>query len=63
MQPGNTGIGIYYLPEPFGDFELYIEWKAFRTPAFPNSGVLLRMPDPSVVNFNDPEQSDAAFGH
>lgn len=57
----NNGIGIYYLPEELDNFELYVEWKAFRTPVFPNSGVLLRMPDPSTVNFNDRSQFDAFY--
>ncbi|WP_342087717.1 family 16 glycoside hydrolase [Dyadobacter sp. OTU695] len=57
----DQGIGIYYLPEELEDFELSVEWKAFRTPAFPNSGVLLRMPDPSTVDFNDPAQFSAFY--
>ncbi|MCF0060569.1 DUF1080 domain-containing protein [Dyadobacter chenwenxiniae] len=57
----DQGIGIYYLPEELDDFELSVEWKAFRTPAFPNSGILLRMPDPSAVNFNDQAQFDAFY--
>jgi choline dehydrogenase-like flavoprotein len=52
------GIGTYYLPKLLGDLELVVEWKAFRTwrgsPLVPNSGILLRMPDPSGVNFADP---------
>lgn len=59
--PGRQAIGFYYLPQPFGDFELYVEWKAFRTPVFPNSGVLLRMPDPAGVNFDDQTQFDAFY--
>jgi len=57
----DQGIGIYYLPEELGDFELSVEWKAFRTPAFPNSGLLLHMPDPSTVNFNDQAQFDEFY--
>ena len=53
---GRQTIGIYYLPQIFKDFELIVEWKAFRAPVFPNSGVLLRMPDPSDVNFDNVDQ-------
>jgi hypothetical protein len=52
-RPDARGIGMYYLPEELEDFELYIEWKAFRQPAFPNAGLLLRMPDPATVDFTD----------
>ena len=57
----DQGIGIYYLPEELEDFELSVEWKAFRTPAFPNSGILLRMPDPLTANFNNQAEFDAFY--
>jgi choline dehydrogenase-like flavoprotein len=54
------GIGLYYLPEITGDFDLAIEWKAFRTyngqDIIANSGILLRTPDPRGVNFADAAQ-------
>jgi choline dehydrogenase-like flavoprotein len=56
-----NGIGLYYLPEILSDFELYIEWKAFRTPIFPNSGVLLRLPDPRTVNFGNQGEFDSFY--
>ncbi|WP_291992896.1 family 16 glycoside hydrolase [Candidatus Accumulibacter sp. ACC003] len=59
------GIGLYYLPVTFGNFELAIEWKAFRsfqgTDAMANSGILLRTPDPSAVNFADQAQFNAFY--
>jgi len=60
MKPAGN-IGFYYLPTTFGDFDLYVEWKAFRAPVFPNSGVLLRLSDPSTVNFDDQAQFDAFY--
>lgn len=55
-----AGLGIYYLQNLFDDFELQVEWKAFRTfngaGVTANSGIMLRMPDPSEVNFADPNQ-------
>jgi choline dehydrogenase-like flavoprotein len=56
------GIGLYYLPEPMGNFDLAIDWKAFRTfngnDVIANAGILLRTPDPRVVNFADSTQFD-----
>jgi choline dehydrogenase-like flavoprotein len=50
-------IGFSYLPETFDNFELIIDWKAFRTyrsqPLIPNAGILLRMPDPTGVDFSN----------
>jgi hypothetical protein len=55
-----AGIGMYYLPHDMGDFDLALEWKAFRTfngqDLFANSGIILRAPDPAGVNFSDPTQ-------
>jgi hypothetical protein len=60
-----AGIGMYYLPRDMGDFDLAVEWKSFRTyngqDVFANSGVLLRMPDPSGVNFSDSNQFNAFY--
>lgn len=57
-----SGLGFYYLPELLDDFELLVEWKAFRTlngsPVMANSGLLLRMPDPSGVNFSNSTEAD-----
>jgi hypothetical protein len=53
---GNNPIGLYYLPRLLADFELVVEWKAFRTPTIPNSGILLRTPNPIGVNFADSTQ-------
>jgi choline dehydrogenase-like flavoprotein len=56
------GIGLYYLPNTLGNFDLAIEWKTFRTfqgnDVIANSGILLRTPDPSGVNFSDGVQFD-----
>jgi choline dehydrogenase-like flavoprotein len=60
MNP-SQGIGLYFLPELFRDFDLFIEWKAFRAPKFPNSGVLLRLPDPRNVNFGNQNEFDAFY--
>lgn len=57
----DDGIGIYYLPLEYENFELHVEWKAFRTPVFPNAGVLLRMPDPQTVDFRDKAQAAAFY--
>jgi len=55
-----AGLGMYYLPRDMGDFDLAVEWKSFRTlngqDLFANSGIMLRTPDPSGVNFSDPSQ-------
>jgi hypothetical protein len=59
--PGKQSIGIYYLPRVFGDVELYVEWKAFRTPDYPNSGVLLRMSDPRGLDFNNQTTFDKFY--
>ena len=56
-----AGVGLYFLPQIFGDFELYLEWKAFRMPTVPNSGVLLRTPDPRQVNFSNQSEFDAFY--
>jgi hypothetical protein len=51
---GDAGLGVLIFddPQPFGDFELRLQWKAFRDPATgdasANSGVFLRAPDPSA---------------
>jgi choline dehydrogenase-like flavoprotein len=59
------GIGLYYLPKVMRDFDLAIEWKSFRTflgnDVIANSGVLLRTPDPSGVNFSDSAQFEAFY--
>lgn len=55
-----AGIGLYYLPQNFSDFDMAIEWKAFRG-VEANSGLLLRIPDPMAVNFDDPAQFDAFY--
>jgi len=47
-------IGIYYLPEELTDFEMYVEWKAYRGFDFPNSGIILRMTDPSTIDLGNP---------
>lgn len=53
----HSGIGLYYLPQTFGDLNLSVEWKAFRTyrgrNTVANAGILLRIPDPSGVDFAD----------
>jgi len=49
-------IGFYYLPEELKDFELYVEWKAFREQELPNAGILLRMPDPATIDLGDQQQ-------
>jgi len=45
------GIGIAYLDRVLSNFELKLEWKAFRgrsgSRELPNAGILLRMPDPA----------------
>ncbi len=60
-----SGIGLNYLPENVGDFDLAIEWKAFRTfdgsDAIANAGILLRTPDPGGVNFSDAAQFDTFY--
>ncbi|MCC5605506.1 DUF1080 domain-containing protein [Nostoc sp. CHAB 5834] len=58
IETNPTGnIGFSYLPETFDNFELIVDWKAFRTyrsqPLIPNSGILLRMPDPRGVDFSN----------
>lgn len=58
IETNPTGnIGFSYLPETFDNFELIVDWKAFRTyrsqPVIPNSGILLRMPDPAGVDFSN----------
>lgn len=59
------GIGLYYLAETYGDFDLAIEWKSFRTyqgnDVIANSGLLLRMPDPVGVDFSDGAQFDTFY--
>lgn len=60
------GIGLWYLPTEMGDFDLAIDWKAFRTAVLgadiiANAGILLRTPDPRGVNFNDGAQFDAFY--
>lgn len=57
-----AGIGLYYLPKLLTNFELSIEWKAFRTAEMggpflmANSGLLLRTGDPRSINFANPSQ-------
>ncbi|MEM8723759.1 MAG: family 16 glycoside hydrolase [Cyanobacteria bacterium P01_G01_bin.39] len=59
-------IGFYYLPEVYSDFELFVEWKAFRSYSLepnqkdimPNSGILLRMPNPKDFNFDSESEFD-----
>lgn len=59
------GIGMYYLPKLLSDFELVVHWKAFRTwrgsALIPNSGILMRMPDPAGINFADPAAFDRFY--
>jgi choline dehydrogenase-like flavoprotein len=49
---GDAGLGVFVYddPAPFGDFELRLQWKAFRDPSTgsstANSGVFLRAPSP-----------------
>ncbi len=49
---GNSGLGAlcYLDPQPFGDFELRLQWKAFLDPlaeeVTANSGIFLRAPQP-----------------
>jgi len=65
-RPIGGKIGLYFLPESLGDFDLAIDWKSFRTSfdgsnLIANSGILLRTPDPRTVNFNDQAQFDAFY--
>ncbi|MFP3646532.1 family 16 glycoside hydrolase [Paraburkholderia sp. SIMBA_054] len=60
-QPDQRGIGIYFLPLMLDDFELSIQWKAFRLPTTANSGVFLRIPDPRNVNFSSAAESTAFY--
>lgn len=61
----HQGIGLYYLPQTFTNFELAVEWKAFRTYgsnySIPNSGILLRMPDPAQFDFSNPAAFDQFY--
>ena len=58
---GDAGLGVLYYDDPmaFGDFELRLQWKAFRTPTAAgetaNSGIFLRAPHPAL------ELDDATF--
>lgn len=58
---GDAGLGVLFYDEPslFGDFELRLQWKAFRgaEPAaeVANSGIFLRAPRPG------PQLDDANF--
>lgn len=56
-----SGIGLYYLPVVVSDFELYVEWKTYRFPEFPNSGLILWTPDPAGVDFSDQAQFAAFY--
>jgi hypothetical protein len=60
-----AGIGLYYLAKDMGDFDLAVEWKSFRTyngqDVFANSGILLRTPDPTGVDFSDPAKFSAFY--
>ncbi|MEY4546495.1 MAG: hypothetical protein RL685_2690 [Pseudomonadota bacterium] len=58
----NGGLGLYYLPTALTDFEVFLEWKAFRgSGELPNSGVLFRLPDPQGVNFSDESALQSYF--
>lgn len=52
---GDAGLGVLFYddPQPFGDFELRLQWKAFREPGTgeptANSGVFLRAPRPGAT--------------
>jgi hypothetical protein len=61
------GIGLYYLPQTFTNFELAVEWKSFRTYksnyTIANSGILLRTPDPSQVDFSNQAAFDQFYNN
>jgi hypothetical protein len=58
---GDAGLGVLFYdePTPFQDFELRLQWKAFRgagpSAEVANSGIFLRAPRPG------PELDDASF--
>lgn len=60
--PGQNAIGLYYLPILRTDWEVIVEWKAFREgDLIPNAGILFRLPDPKPIDFNNDTALKAYF--
>jgi hypothetical protein len=56
------GYGLYcYTKQPFGDFSLWLEWR--EAAAGDNSGVYIRIPDPTGVAATDALTQADQHGH